>query len=98
MSIVRMRCGIVLAAILAVLAAPVVTTIGLQIGLLLAGAVLTERVFSWPGIGEALALSFQLRDYAVLQVLILAAAAIYVVVNLIVDISYAVIDPRVRTR
>ncbi len=77
---------------------PVVTTIGLQIGLLLAGAVLTERVFSWPGIGEALALSFQLRDYAVLQVLILAAAAIYVVVNLIVDISYAVIDPRVRTR
>ncbi|GAB3261160.1 ABC transporter permease [Alteromonas gracilis] len=77
---------------------PVVTTIGLQVGLLLAGAVLTERVFSWPGIGEALALSFQLRDYAVLQVLILAAAAIYVVVNLIVDISYAVIDPRVRTR
>lgn len=77
---------------------PVVTTIGLQIGLLLAGAVLTERVFSWPGIGEALALAFQLRDYAVLQVLILAAAAIYVMVNLIVDISYAVIDPRVRTR
>ncbi|WP_226347181.1 ABC transporter permease [Agilicoccus flavus] len=77
---------------------PVVTTIGLQIGALLAGAVLTERVFSFGGIGEALALSFEQRDYAVLQVLILAAAAIYVLVNLIVDVLYAVIDPRVRTR
>ena len=77
---------------------PVVTTIGLQTGGLLAGAVLTERVFSWGGIGDALAAAFTLRDYAVLQVLILAAATIYVVVNLMVDISYALIDPRVRTR
>ncbi len=77
---------------------PVVTTIGLQIGALLAGAVLTERVFSWGGLGDSLAIAFQRRDYAVLQILILAAAAIYVVVNLLVDISYAVIDPRVRTR
>ncbi len=77
---------------------PVTTTIGLQIGALLAGAVLTERVFSWGGLGEALALSFERRDYPVLQVLILAAAAIYVMVNLLVDIMYAVIDPRVRTR
>lgn len=77
---------------------PVVTTIGLQVGALLAGAVLTERVFSWGGIGEALALSFELRDYSVLQVLILGAAAIFVIVNLLVDISYALIDPRVRTR
>ena len=77
---------------------PVVTTIGLQIGALLAGAVLTERVFAFGGIGEALALAFERRDYAVLQVLILAAAAIYVLVNLLVDISYAIIDPRVRTR
>ena len=77
---------------------PVTTTIGLQIGALLAGAVLTERVFSWGGLGEALALSFERRDYPVLQVLILAAAAIYVLVNLLVDIMYAVIDPRVRTR
>ena len=59
---------------------------------------LTERVFSFGGIGEALAIAFERRDYAVLQVLILAAAVIYVVVNLLVDISYAVIDPRVRTR
>lgn len=77
---------------------PVTTTIGLQIGALLAGAVLTERVFSFGGLGEALALSFERRDYPVLQVLILAAAAIYVLVNLLVDIMYAVIDPRVRTR
>ncbi len=76
---------------------PVVTTVGLQTGALLAGAVLTERVFVFGGIGEALALSFERRDYAVLQVLILAAAAGYVLVNLVVDITYAVIDPRVRT-
>jgi peptide/nickel transport system permease protein len=55
-------------------------------------------VFSFGGVGDALAVSFTLRDYAVLQVLILAAAAIFVVVNLLVDIAYAVIDPRVRTR
>jgi peptide/nickel transport system permease protein len=77
---------------------PVVTTIGLQVGGLLAGAVLTERVFNFGGIGEALAVGFFTRDYAVLQVLIMAAAAVFVIVNLLVDISYAVIDPRVRTR
>ena len=77
---------------------PVVTTVGLQVGALLAGAVLTERVFAFGGIGEALAIAFERRDYSVLQVLILAAAAIYVLVNLLVDISYALIDPRVRTR
>jgi peptide/nickel transport system permease protein len=77
---------------------PVVTTIGLQVGGLLAGAILTETVFSYRGVGEALFISFQQKDYAVLQVLIMAAAAIYVVVNLLVDIAYAVIDPRIRTR
>lgn len=77
---------------------PVVTTIGLQVGALLAGAVLTERVFAFGGIGEALATAFTVRDYSVLQVLILMAAIVFVVVNLLVDISYAVIDPRVRTR
>ncbi|QIM20154.1 ABC transporter permease [Phycicoccus sp. HDW14] len=77
---------------------PVVTTIGLQTGGLLAGAVLTETVFNFGGIGSALADAFRNRDYAVLQVLILAAAVIYVVINLLVDIAYAVIDPRVRTR
>jgi peptide/nickel transport system permease protein len=77
---------------------PVVTTVGLQIGALLAGAILTETVFSFRGVGEALALAFRDKDYPVLQVLIMAAAAIYVLVNLLVDIAYALIDPRIRTR
>ena len=77
---------------------PVVTTIGLQTGGLLVGAVLTERVFSYAGLGEALAIAFERRDYAVLQVCILMAAITFVIVNLLVDIAYAVIDPRVRTR
>jgi peptide/nickel transport system permease protein len=77
---------------------PVVTTIGLQIGALLAGAVLTERVFNIRGIGNALADGFEKRDYAVLQVLIMMAALIYILVNLLVDIAYAFIDPRVRMR
>lgn len=77
---------------------PVVTTIGLQTGGLLVGAVLTEKVFAFGGLGEATALSFEKRDYAVLQVLLLMFAITFVVVNLLVDIAYAVIDPRVRTR
>ena len=77
---------------------PVVTTIGLQTGGLLVGAVLTERVFSFGGIGDALAIAFERRDYSVLQVCILMAAVTFVLINLLVDIAYAVIDPRVRTR
>ncbi len=77
---------------------PVVTTVGLQVGALLSGAVLTETVFSWRGVGQALYEGFSQKDYPVLQVIIMAAAAIYVVVNLLVDITYALIDPRIRTR
>ena len=77
---------------------PVVTTLGLQVGGLLSGAILTETVFSWRGVGQALAEGFLQKDYPVLQVLIMAAAAIYVLVNLLVDITYALIDPRIRTR
>lgn len=77
---------------------PVVTIVGLSVGGLLAGATLTETVFSFPGIGQALYLSFTDKDYAVLQVLILASSMIFVFVNLVVDILYAVIDPRIRTR
>ena len=69
---------------------PVVTIIGLQVGGLFAGAVLTETVFNFGGIGEALANAFTLRDYSVLQVIILAAAITYVIVNLLVDIAYAI--------
>ncbi|GAA4611606.1 ABC transporter permease subunit [Saccharopolyspora hordei] len=77
---------------------PVVTTIGLQTGALLAGAVLTERVFNIAGIGQAVALGFERKDFPVLQVVILASAMVYVLVNLLVDLSYALIDPRLRTR
>ena len=77
---------------------PVSTTIGLQAGLLLAGAVLTEKVFVWGGIGSLLAEGIEKRDYPRLQALILVAALTYVLVNLLVDISYALIDPRVRIR
>ncbi|MFD0199659.1 MULTISPECIES: ABC transporter permease [Saccharothrix] len=77
---------------------PVVTTIGLQTGALLAGAVLTEKVFAFAGVGEALALGFERRDYPVLLLLIIMATIVYVVVNLLVDLSYALIDPRIRTR
>ncbi|CAM3076749.1 ABC transporter permease [Saccharomonospora xinjiangensis] len=76
---------------------PVVTTVGLQTGALLSGAVLTETVFAWHGIGEALALGFERKDFPVLQVVIIAGAASYVLVNLLVDLSYALIDPRIRT-
>ncbi|MGB3440783.1 MAG: ABC transporter permease [Actinophytocola sp.] len=76
---------------------PVVTTIGLQTGALLAGAVLTEKVFAFPGIGQALALGFERRDYPVLLLLILCAAGVFVLINMLVDLSYALIDPRIRT-
>ncbi|HEV7827053.1 MAG TPA: ABC transporter permease [Mycobacteriales bacterium] len=77
---------------------PVSTTIGLQTGLLLAGAVLTEKVFVWNGLGSLLAQGIERRDYPRLQALILVVAVVYVVINLLVDISYALIDPRVRVR
>jgi len=75
---------------------PVSTVIGLQIGLLLTGAVLTERVFAWGGVGSLLADAIVLRDYPRLQAILLLGALVYLLVNLLVDISYAVIDPRVR--
>lgn len=77
---------------------PIITAVGLQTGALLGGAVLTETVFNFPGIGQALSQSFSGRDFAVLQLLILAAAIVYVLVNLVVDVLYAIVDPRVRTR
>jgi peptide/nickel transport system permease protein len=77
---------------------PVVTIIGLQAGLLLSGAILTERVFAIPGIGSWLADAIFDRDYPVLQGGILFVAVIFVLVNLIVDVSYGFIDPRVRVR
>jgi peptide/nickel transport system permease protein len=77
---------------------PVVTIIGLQTGLLLSGAILTERVFAIPGIGSWLADAIFDRDYPVLQGGILFVAVVFVLVNLVVDLSYGFIDPRVRVR
>jgi dipeptide transport system permease protein len=75
---------------------PVVTIIGLQIGTLLAGAVLTESIFSWPGIGKWLVEAIHRRDYPVVQGGILLSAMIIIFVNLVVDMLYAVINPRIR--
>jgi dipeptide transport system permease protein len=75
---------------------PVVTVIGLQIGGLLAGAVLTETIFSWPGVGKWLIESIGRRDYPALQGGILLIAAMVIVVNLIVDLLYGLINPRIR--
>jgi peptide/nickel transport system permease protein len=77
---------------------PIATVTGLQVGLLLAGAVLTETVFSIGGIGRYLVDSISARDYSVIQGFILMIAVIVVMVNLIVDISYGLIDPRVRLK
>ncbi|MDT9592309.1 ABC transporter permease [Nocardioides zeae] len=75
---------------------PVVTTIGLQAGLLLSGAVLTETVFAFNGVGSYLFTAITRRDYPVLQGFILFIALIYCLVNLLVDVAYGVIDPRMR--
>ena len=75
---------------------PVTTIIGLQTGLLLSGAVLTETVFNIPGLGSWLANAIFVRDYPVLQGGILFASIVFVLVNLVVDISYAIINPRIR--
>jgi dipeptide transport system permease protein len=75
---------------------PVVTVIGLQVGVLLAGAILTETIFSWPGIGKWLIDSIQRRDYPSVQGGILLVASIVMVVNLIVDLLYGLINPRIR--
>jgi peptide/nickel transport system permease protein len=77
---------------------PVSTTIGLQLGLLLAGAVLTETVFAFNGIGRFLFEAISNRDFPVLQGFILFIALVYALVNLLVDISYGIIDPRVRVQ
>jgi peptide/nickel transport system permease protein len=77
---------------------PVATTIGLQTGLLLSGAVLTETVFGFRGVGLALYDAIRDRDFAILQGFILLLAVVYVLVNLLVDISYGLLDPRVRVR
>ncbi len=75
---------------------PVITTIGLQVGVLLAGAILTETIFSWPGIGKWMVHSIFRRDYPSVQGGLLLIAGIVMIVNLIVDLLYGLINPRIR--
>ncbi|MCB0062782.1 MAG: ABC transporter permease [Caldilineaceae bacterium] len=75
---------------------PIVTVVGLQLGGLLGGALLTETIFSWPGMGLWTYRAILSRDYPIVQGAVLVSAVIYVVVNLLVDISYAYLDPRIR--
>jgi len=77
-------------------ALPVVTIIGLEIGSLLGGAILTEQVFSWPGVGRLTVEAITNRDFPLMQAIVLFLSVIFVVTNLIVDIAYAFLDPRVR--
>ena len=74
------------------------TLAGLQIGAVLTGAVITETIFAWPGIGRLLIQSIGFRDYPMVQGCILLIAVTYVGVNLVVDLLYVVLDPRIRYR
>jgi peptide/nickel transport system permease protein/oligopeptide transport system permease protein len=75
---------------------PVVTVLGLQLGNLMKGAVITETVFAWPGIGRLVVDSIFARDYPMVQGAIFVLALIYALINLAVDSLYAAIDPRIR--
>ncbi|HGJ5863658.1 MAG TPA: dipeptide ABC transporter permease DppB [Arsenophonus nasoniae] len=75
---------------------PVVTVIGLQVGTLLAGAILTETIFSWPGLGRWLIEGLQRRDYPVVQGGVLLIVSLIILVNLLIDLLYGIVDPRIR--
>lgn len=77
-------------------ALPIITVLGMQFGALLAGAVITETIFSWPGIGQLTIDAIQKRDYPVVQACVLLISLTYVTVNLLTDLAYALLDPRVR--
>ncbi|MBM2830193.1 MAG: glutathione transporter permease [Gammaproteobacteria bacterium] len=77
-------------------ALPVITVLGMQLGALLAGAVITETIFSWPGVGLLTIEAIQNRDYPVVQACVLLISLSYVFINLLTDLAYAVLDPRVR--
>ena len=75
---------------------PVVTVVGLQMGALLSGAIVVETVFAWPGIGRLAVQAVSWRDYPVVQAVVLLSASLFVTLNLIVDLLYRLIDPRMR--
>jgi ABC-type dipeptide/oligopeptide/nickel transport system permease component len=76
---------------------PIVTLIGLQVGFLLGGAVVTETIFSWPGVGRLAVGAITSSDFPMAQGTILVLAGGFILINLVVDLLYAVLDPKVRT-
>jgi ABC-type dipeptide/oligopeptide/nickel transport system permease component len=77
-------------------AIPIITIVGLQFGSLLGGAVVTETVFSWPGVGRLAIQSIYNRDYPIVQSTVFLTAAMFVVLNFLVDVAYGILDPRIR--
>jgi len=75
---------------------PIVTVLGLQVGAIFSGAVVTETVFSWPGIGRLMVQAISTRDFPIVQATVMIVALIFVVVNLLVDLTYAWLDPRIK--
>jgi len=75
---------------------PIITAVGLQFGALLGGAVLTETVFGWPGMGQLLVESIFARDYSMVQGIVLIFSAFFILTNFLVDLSYVLIDPRIH--
>jgi peptide/nickel transport system permease protein len=77
-------------------AVPVVTVLGLEVASLLGGAVITETIFAWPGVGQLTIQAIQARDYPVVQAIVLFMAVVYIGVNFVTDLVYVAIDPRIR--
>jgi ABC-type dipeptide/oligopeptide/nickel transport system permease component len=77
---------------------PLITVVALQTGRLLGGAIITEQVFAWPGLGQLAVISVQRRDYLVVQGVLVVFVATFVLVNFVADLMYGVVDPRVRAR
>jgi peptide/nickel transport system permease protein len=75
---------------------PVITILALQFGTLLSGAVVTETVFSWPGVGRLAVQAIYTRDFAVVQVTVMITAVLFVLINLLTDVLYVLLDPRIR--
>ena len=77
---------------------PVVTMMGLQFGFLLGGSIVVEKVFNWPGLGRLLVDAVDMRDYKVIQALVLLFSLEFILINLIVDVLYGIINPTIRYR
>ena len=75
---------------------PVITILGLQAGALLAGAIITETIFAWPGLGRLTVQAINARDYPLLQGCILTISVSYILINLLTDVLYTAVDPRIR--